>query len=185
MAVYAQREMRKPPPLLTPRIIADLRSGDECADPDHPGLLVRRTNAARPLRRDLLPKLGDRAAAGLTRRELQDEVIRPMLKRGPRGGTYLLSRIRCAYAHAAEQGRIPDDFVFPTLGIKGAPQVRRKRSALRNTRHARRRRANNAPIRSSYLGRFTTCVARWPRASPNSAGRASSRTASSITSMVR
>ena len=51
-----------------------------------------------------------------------------MLKRAPRGGTYLLSRIRCAYAHAAEQGRIPDDFVFPTLGIKGAPQVRRKRT---------------------------------------------------------
>ena len=51
-----------------------------------------------------------------------------MLKRAPRGGTYLLSRIRCAYAHAAEQGRIPDDFVFPTLGIKGAPQVRRKRA---------------------------------------------------------
>ncbi|MBE0627868.1 MAG: DUF4102 domain-containing protein [Burkholderiales bacterium] len=39
--------MRKPPPLLTPRIIADLRSGDECADPDHPGLRVRRSNAAR------------------------------------------------------------------------------------------------------------------------------------------
>ena len=33
--------------MLTPRIIADLRSGDECADPDHPGLRVRRTNAAR------------------------------------------------------------------------------------------------------------------------------------------
>lgn len=169
--------MKKPPPLLTPRIIADLRSGDECADPDYPGLRVRRTNAARVffyryrasdsalreiklgefgpmtlaearkalgrlklerergvdpqlqkqhsrtearrkreaeklasytveklvedfvaeklstqkrgaegarlLRRDLLPKLGDRAAAGLTRRELQDEVIRSMLKRAP------------------------------------------------------------------------------------------------------
>ena len=33
--------------MLTPRIIADLRSGDECADPDYPGLRVRRTNAAR------------------------------------------------------------------------------------------------------------------------------------------
>ena len=33
--------------MLTPRIIADLRSGDECADPDCPGLRVRRTNAAR------------------------------------------------------------------------------------------------------------------------------------------
>ncbi len=83
---------------------------------------------ARLLRRDFLPKLGDRAATALTRRVLQDEVIRPMLKRAPRGGTYLLSRIRCAYMHAVEQGRIPDDFVFPTLGIKGAPQVRRKRA---------------------------------------------------------
>ncbi len=88
----------------------------------------RGAEGARLLRRDILPKLRDRAAAGLTRRELQDEVIRPMLKRAPRGGTYLLSRIRNAYAHAADQGRIPDDFVFPTLGIKGAPQVRRKRA---------------------------------------------------------
>lgn len=80
------------------------------------------------MRRDLVPKLGNRGAAALTWRELQDEVIRPMLKRAPRGGTYLLGRIRCAYVHAAEQGRIPDDFVFPTLGIKGAPQVRRKRA---------------------------------------------------------
>ena len=63
----------------------------------------------------------------MTGRELQDEVIRPMLNRAPRCGTYLLGRIRCAYTHAAEQGRLPDDFVFPTLGIKGAPQVRRKR----------------------------------------------------------
>jgi hypothetical protein len=39
--------MRKPPRILTPRIIADLRAGEECADPDHPGLRVRRTNAAR------------------------------------------------------------------------------------------------------------------------------------------
>lgn len=82
---------------------------------------------ARLLCRDFLPKLGNRAATELTRRELQDEVIRPMLARAPRGGTYLLSRIRCAYEYAADQGRIPDDFVFPTLGIKGAPQVRRKR----------------------------------------------------------
>ena len=72
--------------------------------------------------------LGDRPAAAVTRRELQDEVIRPMLNRAPRCGTYLLGRIRCAYTHAAEQGRLPDDFVFPTLGIKGAPQVRRKRA---------------------------------------------------------
>ena len=39
--------MRKPPSILTPRIIADLRAGEECADPYHPGLRVRRTNAAR------------------------------------------------------------------------------------------------------------------------------------------
>ena len=32
--------------MLTPRIIADMRAGDECADPDYPGLRVRRTNAA-------------------------------------------------------------------------------------------------------------------------------------------
>ena len=207
--------------MLTPRIIADLRAGEECGDPDHPGLRVRRTNAARVffyryrardgalreiklgefgpmtlaearkalgrlklerergfdpqlekqqaraearrqreaeklarytvekmvedyiaerlskqkrgdegarlLRRELLSRLGDRPAAAVTRRELQDEVIRPMLNRAPRCGTYLLGRIRCAYTHAAEQGRLPDDFVFPTLGIKGAPQVRRKR----------------------------------------------------------
>lgn len=57
------REMKKPPPLLTPRIIADLRSGDEC-------------EGARLLRRDLLSNPWGRAAGGLTRRELQDEVIR-------------------------------------------------------------------------------------------------------------
>ena len=213
--------MKKPPPLLTPRIIADLRAGEECGDPDHPGLRVRRTNAARVffyryrardgalreiklgefgpmtlaearkalgrlklerergadpqlekqqarkeaqrkreaeklarytvekliadyvnerlskqkrgeegarlLHRELLPKLRDKPAAEVTRRELLDTVIRPMLNRAPRCGTYLLGRIRCAYTHAAEQGRIPDDFVIPTLGIKGAPQVRRKR----------------------------------------------------------
>jgi len=33
--------MKKPPPLPTPGIIADLRAGDECADPGHPGLRVR------------------------------------------------------------------------------------------------------------------------------------------------
>lgn len=207
--------------MLTPRIIADLRAGEECADPDYPGLRVRRTNAARVffyryrasdgalreiqlgefgpmtlaearkalgrlklerergfdpqlekqqaraearrqreaeklarytvekmvedyiaerlskqkrgdegarlLRRELVSRLGDRPAAAVTRRALQDEVIRPMLNRAPRCGTYLLGRIRCAYTHAAEQGRLPDDFVIPTLGIKGAPQVRRKR----------------------------------------------------------
>lgn len=44
-----------------------------------------------------------------------------------RVATQLLSRVRCAYAHAIEQGRLPDDVLPPTLGIKGAPQVRRKR----------------------------------------------------------
>ena len=39
--------MEKPPPVLTPGIIADLRAGEECADPDYPGLRVWRTNAAR------------------------------------------------------------------------------------------------------------------------------------------
>jgi len=52
--VYAQFEIEKnreikPPPLLTHRIIADLRSGDECADPDYPGLRVRRTGVFLPL----------------------------------------------------------------------------------------------------------------------------------------
>ena len=37
--------MKKPPSLLTPRIIADMRSGDECAGPGHSGLRVRRTAA--------------------------------------------------------------------------------------------------------------------------------------------
>src|SRR6185369_1764381 len=34
-------------PLPSPRIIADMRSGDEFGDPDHPALRIRRTNAAR------------------------------------------------------------------------------------------------------------------------------------------
>ncbi len=87
----------------------------------------RGAESARLLRQDLLPVLGHRPALQITRRELQDEVIRPRLAKAPRVATQLLSRIRCAYAHAIEQGRLPDDFVSPTLGIKGAPQVRRKR----------------------------------------------------------
>ena len=39
--------MKKLPPLLARRIIADLRSGDERADSDYPGLRVRRTNVTR------------------------------------------------------------------------------------------------------------------------------------------
>lgn len=82
----------------------------------------------RILRRELLPKLGARPAAVVTRRELQDEVIRPTMVRAPRVATQLLSRIRCAYAHGLEQGRLPDDHISPTVGIKGAAQVRRKRA---------------------------------------------------------
>jgi integrase len=85
----------------------------------------------RLLRRELLmlrPEFSARAAVAITRRDLQDEVIRPVMLRAPRGATYLLSRIRCAYAHAADQGRLPYDFNSPTLGIKGAAQVRRKRA---------------------------------------------------------
>ena len=83
--------------------------------------------SARILRQDLLPVLGHRPPLQITRRELQDEVIRPKMAKAPRVTTQLLSRIRCAYAHAIEQGRLPDEFLAPTLGIKGAPQVRRKR----------------------------------------------------------
>jgi len=83
--------------------------------------------SARILRQDLLPVLGQRPALQITRRELQDEVMRPKMAKAPRVATQLLSRIRCAYAHAIEQGRLPDDFMSPTLGIKGAAQVRRKR----------------------------------------------------------
>jgi integrase len=39
--------MKKPLPFLTPRIISDMRPGDERGDTDYPGLRVRRTNAAR------------------------------------------------------------------------------------------------------------------------------------------
>jgi integrase len=87
----------------------------------------RGAESARILRQDLLPVLGHRPALQITRRELQDEVIRPKMAKAPRVTTQLLSRIRCAYAYAIEQGRLPDEFLSPTLGIKGAPQVRRKR----------------------------------------------------------
>jgi integrase len=92
------------------------------------GKQKRGSEGERILRRELLPKLGARSAAALTRRELQDEVIRPTMARAPRVATQLLSRIRCAYAHGLEQGRLPDDHVSPTVGIKGAAQVRRKRA---------------------------------------------------------
>lgn len=87
----------------------------------------RGAESARILRQDVLPVLGHRPAIQITRRELQDEVLRPKMAKAPRVATQLLSRIRCAYAYAIEQGRLPDEFFSPTLGIKGAPQVRRKR----------------------------------------------------------
>ncbi|MBM3357768.1 MAG: DUF4102 domain-containing protein [Betaproteobacteria bacterium] len=87
----------------------------------------RGAESARILRQDLLPVLGHRPAIQITRRELRDEVLRPKMAKAPRVATQLLSRVRCAYAHAIEQGRLPDDFMPSTLGIKGAPQVRRKR----------------------------------------------------------
>lgn len=90
----------------------------------------RGAEAERLLRKDVLPLFGGRLAAQLTRRELQDELIRPTLNQHPRKATQLLSRIRCAYTHALEQGRLPESFTPPTLGIKGASQVRRKRALL-------------------------------------------------------
>lgn len=71
---------------------------------------------------------GDRPAAGVTRRELFEKLIGPKKERAPRAATYLLSRIRCAYAHAIDEQKLPEDFVSPTVGIKGAAQVRRKRA---------------------------------------------------------
>src|SRR3569832_2081 len=88
----------------------------------------RGSESERLLYREFLPKLGNRPAADVTKRELLDEVIRPMMQRAPRCATMLLSRIRCAYQHAIDQARLPDDFNPPTLGIKGAAQVRRKRA---------------------------------------------------------
>ena len=91
-------------------------------------LQKRGSEAARLLRRDFVSLFGNRPAIQLTRHELQDELIRPTLIRHPRKATQLLSRIRCAYAYSLEQGRLPDLFNPPTLGIKGASQVRRKRA---------------------------------------------------------
>lgn len=88
----------------------------------------RGAESARLLRRDFVSLFGSKPASELTRRELQDELIRPTLLKHPRKATQLLSRIRCAYVHAVEQGRLPDSFSPPTLGIKGASQVRRKRA---------------------------------------------------------
>ena len=87
----------------------------------------RGAESERLLRKDFLPVFGSRAASDVSRRALLDDLIRPKMLRYPRTATQLLSRIRCAYAHAIEQGRLPDDFNSPTTGIKGASQVRRKR----------------------------------------------------------
>ena len=88
----------------------------------------RGAEAERLLRKYFLPVFDGKSAIELTRRELQDELIRPKMLRHPRTATTILSRIRCAYAHAMEQGRLPDQFAPPTLGIKGASQVRRRRA---------------------------------------------------------
>lgn len=88
----------------------------------------RGAEAERLLRKYFLPVFDGKPATELTRRELQDELIRPKMLKHPRTATTILSRIRCAYAHAIDQGRLPDQFAPPTLGIKGASQVRRRRA---------------------------------------------------------
>ena len=88
----------------------------------------RGAEAERLLRKYFLPVFDGKPAIELTRRELQDELIRPKMLKHPRTATTILSRVRCAYAHAIDQGRLPDQFAPPTLGIKGASQVRRRRA---------------------------------------------------------
>jgi len=88
----------------------------------------RGAEAERLLRKYFLPVFDGKPATELTRRELQDELIRPKMLKHPRTATTILSRIRCAYAHAIDQGRLPDQLAPPTLGIKGASQVRRRRA---------------------------------------------------------
>jgi hypothetical protein len=50
----------------------------------------RGTESARLLRRDFIPLFGTRPAIQLSRRELQDELIRPTLLKHPRKATQLL-----------------------------------------------------------------------------------------------
>ena len=88
----------------------------------------RGAEAERVLAKGLLPAVGSMPAVALTRAELQAKVIRPVMARHPRTATTLLSRTRCAYRHGIEQGRLPEDFVSPTEGIKGAAHVRRRRA---------------------------------------------------------
>jgi len=93
-----QRPTLKPTPQnpepLTAPIIADMAPGEERGDAQVPGLRVR-----------FIPLFGSKPASELTRRELQDGLIRPTLLKHPRKATQLLSRIRCADLHAVEQGR--------------------------------------------------------------------------------
>ena len=88
----------------------------------------RGVEAERLLRKYFLSVFDGKPAIELTRRQLQDELIRPKMLKHPRTATTILSRIRCAYAHAIDQGRLPDQFAPPTLGIKGASQARRRRA---------------------------------------------------------
>jgi hypothetical protein len=53
----------------------------------------RGPESARILRHDLLSVLGSRPAVEITRRELQDEVIRPKMAKAPRVTTQLLCRV--------------------------------------------------------------------------------------------
>lgn len=87
----------------------------------------RGKEAERLLRVDFLPVFPGRPATSLTRRELVEKLIGSKMLKHPRTATQLLSRIRCAYAHAAEQERLPEEFNSPTVGIRSASQKRRKR----------------------------------------------------------
>ena len=73
---------KKPEPL-TAAIIADMAPGEERGDAQVRGLRVRALSkqkrgaeSARLLRRDFVPLFGSKPAIELTRRELQDELIR-------------------------------------------------------------------------------------------------------------
>ncbi len=88
---------------LTAAIISYLKPGRSAPTPSAPAC-----GCAVWLR--VLPVLGHRPAVQITRRELQEQVMRPRLAKAPRVATQMLSRIRCAYAHAIEHGRLPDEF---------------------------------------------------------------------------
>jgi hypothetical protein len=67
----------------------------------------RRVAEGTRMRRDLLRKIGNTAAAALTRRERKDEGTWPMLERISRGAMYLLSRYAATYPpqRAGQLGR--------------------------------------------------------------------------------